>query len=408
MAIIKCPECGHQISDKAPVCPNCGVEIAGKITRCPHCGEVYLENEIVCPHCHQTTGGTAKETTTQIKESVQNALQHSGSNGDKNNDNALAEHKKDGNMPVNISPDKATGSPTDGNGDNNRKKSNKTTLIVSIIIALIVVSICFYKYSSAQGNKELEEYEFAMNSDDPMILQTYLNNFKDAPQEHIDSINAHLQRLTQQDRDWNDAIISCSKSALSNFLKMYPESPHKQEAIDKIDSIDWAQCQKSNTREAYQLYMDEHSDGLHYDEAEMALKKLKSNEVSIEEKEAIANIFHKFFVSLNSKNEYDLASTVGDYVNFLGKTGATPNDVVSFMHKLYKADVKSMVWSLSKDYDIQKKEIGDGMYEYNVSFMANQNVENIDKTSNTNTYRINAKVDPDGKIVEFSMTKIIE
>lgn len=30
MAIIKCPECGRQISDKAPTCPSCGVEIAGK------------------------------------------------------------------------------------------------------------------------------------------------------------------------------------------------------------------------------------------------------------------------------------------------------------------------------------------------------------------------------------------
>ena len=42
MAIIKCPECGHQTSDKAPVCPNCGVEIAGKIIKCPYCGEIYL------------------------------------------------------------------------------------------------------------------------------------------------------------------------------------------------------------------------------------------------------------------------------------------------------------------------------------------------------------------------------
>lgn len=32
MAIIKCPECGRQISDKAPTCPSCGVEIAGKKT----------------------------------------------------------------------------------------------------------------------------------------------------------------------------------------------------------------------------------------------------------------------------------------------------------------------------------------------------------------------------------------
>ena len=29
--LIKCPECGHQVSDKAPVCPNCGIEIAGLV-----------------------------------------------------------------------------------------------------------------------------------------------------------------------------------------------------------------------------------------------------------------------------------------------------------------------------------------------------------------------------------------
>ena len=52
MSIIKCPECGHQISDKAPTCPNCGVEIAGKIIRCRECGEVYLDDEDLCPHCH--------------------------------------------------------------------------------------------------------------------------------------------------------------------------------------------------------------------------------------------------------------------------------------------------------------------------------------------------------------------
>ena len=46
MSMIKCPECGHQISDKAPVCPNCGVEIAGKITKCPQCGEILFLKEL--------------------------------------------------------------------------------------------------------------------------------------------------------------------------------------------------------------------------------------------------------------------------------------------------------------------------------------------------------------------------
>lgn len=53
--MIKCPECGHQISDKAPVCPNCGVEIAGKIMKCPQCGEIYFKEQEMCPNCHHLT-----------------------------------------------------------------------------------------------------------------------------------------------------------------------------------------------------------------------------------------------------------------------------------------------------------------------------------------------------------------
>ena len=60
MAIIKCPECGHQISDKAPVCPSCGVEIAGKVIKCPHCGEVYFNNSEMCPNCHELNPSLAR------------------------------------------------------------------------------------------------------------------------------------------------------------------------------------------------------------------------------------------------------------------------------------------------------------------------------------------------------------
>ena len=55
--IIKCPECGHQVSDKAPVCPSCGVEIAGHLIKCSNCGELYLKEEGMCPNCHHTETG---------------------------------------------------------------------------------------------------------------------------------------------------------------------------------------------------------------------------------------------------------------------------------------------------------------------------------------------------------------
>ena len=32
MALIKCPECGKEISDKATVCPNCGYPITTEPT----------------------------------------------------------------------------------------------------------------------------------------------------------------------------------------------------------------------------------------------------------------------------------------------------------------------------------------------------------------------------------------
>lgn len=396
MAIIKCPECGHQISDKAPVCPSCGVEIAGKIIKCPYCGEIYFKSEIVCPHCHKAIDDNAERSENP---------QH------KHTDKAVEDISSNNIITVSNANNTALTETTKGNGGNNDdidKKNNRATIIASVIIALIVLGTCLYFYKNAETDKEQEEYEFAMRSDDPTVLQTYLNNFKSAPKEHIDSITAHLERLYKQDQDWTNAVISGSKIALTDYLNTHPDSPYRQEALEKIDSIDWAQSVKLNTADAYQMYVDAHSDGAHYEEAMIALKKIKSSEVSADERLTISGIFHDFFVCINSKDENNLTANVSEYINFLGKQNATKNDIVSFMHKLYKADVANMVWSIPGSYDIQKKEIGDEQYEYDTTFMANQKVRKTDGTEVVDTYRINAKVDPDGKITELAMTRIVE
>ena len=144
--IIKCPECGREVSDKAPTCPSCGVEIAGKVTTCKYCGEVILASETVCPYCKRNL-----ETVT-----TEHKIQEPPKPEPKNQEYKTQEPLK-----------------PESNGTPQRKK-RRVTLIVSFILALTIFGILMYFYTQAQSAREAEDYEFAMTSADLEILQNYL------------------------------------------------------------------------------------------------------------------------------------------------------------------------------------------------------------------------------------------
>ena len=50
MALIKCNECGKEISDKATTCIHCGCTIEKKYI-CPECGEKISSKSKVCQNC---------------------------------------------------------------------------------------------------------------------------------------------------------------------------------------------------------------------------------------------------------------------------------------------------------------------------------------------------------------------
>ncbi len=54
MAMIQCPECGQEISDKAKKCIHCGkvfVEEQPEIIKCSECGAVLSSTDTECPNC---------------------------------------------------------------------------------------------------------------------------------------------------------------------------------------------------------------------------------------------------------------------------------------------------------------------------------------------------------------------
>lgn len=382
MAIIRCPECGHQISDRAPVCPSCGVEIADRVTRCTQCGEVYFNDLHECPNCHHANMNYRDDTSPVHEQAIE-----------------LKEE------PTTM----ADTTPPATNADMQRPKKKHTTLIIAFIIAVIACGVGYYFYHNAQMKEELEAYEFATKSEDPIVLQDYLDRFKDAPMAHRDSIHVRLTAIQQMDSEWTDAWVSNSKTALEDYLDKHPDSEHRAEAMRKIDSLDWVAASSANSVDAYQFYLEDHPNGAYVDDAKDGIKTINAQTVQPEERAMLSSLFKQFFQSINAKDENGLTSTVSPVISsFLGKVDANKNDVITFLHKLYNQEVASMSWHLLNDYKIDKKEIGDEQYEYTVNFSADQDVDKVDDTQQTMHYRIKAKVNPDGKITEFNMTRIIQ
>lgn len=366
MAIIKCPECHQEISDKAPVCPSCGVPIAGHVTTCPQCGFTYFNSNVECPHCHHKTPIGTEEMRSDT-ENIQN--------------------------------------------DHCASQSRNNRIIIGVVLLIVVILGCvlYAFYRNAQNDKEESAYEFALSSNDPQVLQNYLNTYADAPEAHRDSISAHLEYFMQLDRDWTNVVVSGSKNDFLRYIEEHPNSPFCQIAQHKIDSIDWSKADAINTIEAVQLYLEQHPDGEHFDEANDKLKTLSANTVSPEDKILVGSVFDALFQSLNNRDEDALMNSFSPLIaKFLGKTNATRSDVATFMHKIYKSDVASMNWMSLEDYAITKKEVGDQQYEYTVVFSALQKVEHTDNSSNETRFRFNAKVNPDARITELNMTKILE
>jgi RNA polymerase subunit RPABC4/transcription elongation factor Spt4 len=415
MAIIKCPECGRQISDKAPTCPSCGVEIAGKTTKCPNCGEVYFNYLEMCPNCQTPNptlvGGRGGITPTPsapgqsidqvapVQQSARRTMQQTERPG----------------MPATPPPPPVRPTTNNGNGgeqnpekkEPEKKMSVRSILIISLIFSVLVCGILYYFYDNANKNKEMEAYEYAMQSSDPMVLQSYLDTYKDADEAHRDSITAHLEQLKQNDQDWTNAVVSGSKDALQAYLQKYPNSIHKQEAINKIDSIDWNVAKNADTADAYQTYLDAHRDGSHIEEAENALKKVKGRDLQPEEKEYITGLYRQFFQSINSRDGDGLLANCEDILSsLLGKNSAPKSDIVTFMNKLYKEDVANMNWHINNDYQIKKREIGDSEYEYQVVFTAKQAVDKTDGSKHEQLFKISSTVSPDLKISSFNMSKV--
>lgn len=141
MALINCPECGKEISDKAFECPKCGKKLKEKETPkkyCSECGNELNNGDAICSKC----GCPVKI------------------NENSSNDSSEKEGEQCQEIEGYISE-------TDKKKSFNIKLTDKKTIascaivLILLVGTIIYVSSDYWKYSVAKGYYEKENYNEA-------------------------------------------------------------------------------------------------------------------------------------------------------------------------------------------------------------------------------------------------------
>ena len=332
--LIKCPECGHQVSDKAPYCPNCGIEIAGHIHNYettttpsePVVTEPVIEEEPVVEAQPIIEAEPIVEAEPYYQEQEHNEPRYSEPRYSEPQYAAAPQPKKP------------------------RKRKSRKTLWVSFFIAAILCAVMLYIYNDA--TEQLGA--------DNVVNMDKLKNM----QENVDS-----------------SLVDPTYS-----------KRHMEDEASKKDEKQVANEDETNSQETE---ADEETDN----------KIAAANNLSNAEMDKATSAVRRFFQAINAHDKEALDNSVSPFLStFNGKERATKKDVQKYMVDLYQADVKNINWYIGDIEKIEKREVGENRYEYDIVLEA-KNVTVREGSTSKRDYIVKAMVENDGKIGAMSVKR---
>lgn len=414
--IIKCPECGHQVSDKAPICPSCGVEIAGHLIKCSYCGEIYLKEDAVCPNCHHSVSTDNSVNEDDVKtEPVKDDSQNNGDYSEAETssvelvvsaESIEEEPRLDGTPTQDTLTIESPSNDTEVSTDDvivkpESKNNNHTPLFVSLLIALVICAVLLFFYKRGNDNHEAEEYKIALKSNNRQVMEQYLEDYPNAPLIHINSIRDLLKQTQQNNDEWGRVIQQNTIASYKAYLETHPNTPYKNEILKRVEELYWNDVVNQNTEAAYLGYREKYPKGIHVKEADEKLKIMLDNTSTPSEEKVAVSAVRQFLQGLNSKSTSKIEGVTASSFNFLGAGGATIADVSKYMReKLYQADVKEITWQLGTVLNATTDKLDDGTTVQKITIPARLEIVR-EGGKGSNKYTIKAQIE-NGKITAIN------
>lgn len=295
---------------------------------------------------------------------------------------------------------------------NHKSRSiNRWGCLAAVIFSIVAfVILTCHNHREKNIKKEQTAFLKAIKANEIKSMKRYLQLYAGQNETHTQQITHTLNHLRTIENEWNNVLKHESITAIKAFIRRFPDSRYTRLALLKADSMDWQTAADSNTVDAYGTYCATHPHGEYAHEAQMRIRNLKAYKVDESEKKMIIQAVDDFFDGISQKNITALISCFNyPMIGFLGVSNAGPQELETFLEKIYKPNVKKITWKISRIKSINKREIGLYLYEYKTKLRIDQWIECIDAEDNEhNKYNVKTTIDPEGKITEWNMFKIEE
>ena len=260
MSLIKCPECGHEVSTKAPQCPNCGVPILNNVKRCPVCNTLSLMDAEQCPNCH------TKFLVAKASDVIES---QASSSHDEDNDYQEMQPTED--SPVVTSSENSPSTPPPPT-----KKKGFPWWLLILILVLVGVGIFFYYECQIREASEETAFLNLKNCTEMESYKDFINRYPKST--YLNNVRARLAELERIEKLWREVTSSMKRERVQQFIEEHPASNHKPMAIHLLDSIDWRKAEREGTSAAYDFYILSHEDGEHIEQAMQARDEARVRE----------------------------------------------------------------------------------------------------------------------------------
>jgi len=462
MSLIKCPECGETVSDKAPGCPHCGFVIAGNVIKCPECDSVISRDSVLCPKCafplperkeEKKNEVTVQQLYSKGKEQELARIEPAFSDAKLlfEKESFIAAYNKI-NIALHASPNnvdclKLEEAIVDGIRESSYKtaselfqekqykkaltevesalhyapNSHKLTvlfneiksaksrrrvrrsIITVIFIFAIIGGVAYSVHNYYIQNNENEAWTEATNSATVSGLENFIELYPDG----VHSMEAQqlIEELKKKDSDYWTKISSYNDvSMFKEYKEKFPEGLFLIQADNKIDSLDWAQTTQLNTTDAYSQYLNAHPQGVHKTEAETAQDIIKSATPSNEDIESMKSFFVNYYTAVEGKDDNSLLEFFEPVTaRYYGIANAKKSDIQANLKKMHSKDNRQVHITINNDIFKVTKDLNGN---YVVTFSIDASYDQNDATPESSSSMIvNAIVNQNQKITSITSKK---